>query len=173
MLVAKAFSKPMMALYEDQIRELCVGILDLDKFKTINDTQGHHSGDVALTSFVGGTRQPELAQLDDTALLNVVRQELGRLVGAKGEPAYVHLQRWPRAIPQYTLGHLDRVRRAEAAQQAFSKDWDTLLANLKAIRSAGYCISHGELDPELVGIAVPVVSREHEVLAEATRTPAG
>ena len=28
MLVAKAFSKPMMALYEDQIRELCVGILD-------------------------------------------------------------------------------------------------------------------------------------------------
>ena len=28
MLVAKAFSKPMMALYEDQIRELCVRILD-------------------------------------------------------------------------------------------------------------------------------------------------
>ncbi|WP_414663263.1 protoporphyrinogen oxidase [Horticoccus sp. 23ND18S-11] len=62
-------------------------------------------GHVALTSFVGGTRQPELAQLDDPALLNVVRQELGRLVGAKGEPAYVHLQRWPRAIPQYTLGY--------------------------------------------------------------------
>lgn len=62
-------------------------------------------GHVALTSFVGGTRQPDVARLEDAELLQVVRTELGRLVGARGEPAFVHLQRWPRAIPQYTIGY--------------------------------------------------------------------
>lgn len=60
---------------------------------------------VALTSFVGGTRQPELAGLDDAALLRLVGDELSRLLGARGEPAYVHLRRWRRAIPQYGLDH--------------------------------------------------------------------
>jgi DNA-binding IclR family transcriptional regulator len=69
------------------------------------------------------------------------------------------------AMPRAQLRKLYALHQAEAAQQAFAKDWDTLLANLKAIRSAGYCISYGELDPELVGVALPVVSREHEVLA--------
>ena len=62
-------------------------------------------GHVGLTTFVGGTRQPDLARLDDSALLAVVGAELGRLLGARGEPSYVHVQRWPRAIPQYTLDY--------------------------------------------------------------------
>lgn len=60
---------------------------------------------VALTTFVGGTRQPELAGLDDEKILRVVQSELGRLVGVSAAPVYTHLQRWPRAIPQYTLGY--------------------------------------------------------------------
>jgi oxygen-dependent protoporphyrinogen oxidase len=63
------------------------------------------AGHVALTTFVGGTRQPELAELDDGPLLDVVRAELGRLLGVRGEPTYVHLRRWRRAIPQYGLDH--------------------------------------------------------------------
>jgi protoporphyrinogen/coproporphyrinogen III oxidase len=63
------------------------------------------AGHVALTSFVGGTRQPELAALDDDELLRVVEDELRRLVGVSGAPRFVHIQRWPRAIPQYTLGY--------------------------------------------------------------------
>jgi oxygen-dependent protoporphyrinogen oxidase len=62
-------------------------------------------GHVALTTFVGGTRQPELAALDDATLTTVVREELGRLLGVSGAPAIVRLQRWPRAIPQYAPGH--------------------------------------------------------------------
>jgi oxygen-dependent protoporphyrinogen oxidase len=62
-------------------------------------------GHVALTSFVGGTRQPELALLDDAALLDLVHRELGRLVGVSAAPVLARLQRWPRAIPQYTLGY--------------------------------------------------------------------
>jgi protoporphyrinogen/coproporphyrinogen III oxidase len=72
---------------------------------------------VALTTFVGGTRQPELARLDDAALLATVREELQRLLGVRGDPVFVHLQRWPRAIPQYTLGY-QKFKDAFAAVEA-------------------------------------------------------
>jgi oxygen-dependent protoporphyrinogen oxidase len=60
---------------------------------------------VALTTFVGGVRQPELARLDDDALVALVLAELRRLVGVKAAPRYVHIRRWPRAIPQYAPGY--------------------------------------------------------------------
>ncbi len=63
------------------------------------------AGHVAVTSFVGGSRNPELAGLDDAELLRVVQGELEHMIGAKGAPAFTHIQRWPRAIPQYTLGY--------------------------------------------------------------------
>lgn len=75
-------------------------------------------GHVALTTFVGGTRQPELAALDDAALTAVVREELQRFLGVTGTPAIVRVQRWPRAIPQYAPGHqrfLTAIERLEAA----------------------------------------------------------
>jgi len=71
-------------------------------------------------------------------------------------------------LASVTRAQLRRIHAAhatEAAAEAFAADWDTLLANLKSIRSAGHCISHGELDPGLVGIAVFLSSREHETQA--------
>ncbi len=63
------------------------------------------AGHVAVTTFVGGVRAPELAKLDDPALRQLVREELRALLGVRGEPAYWHVQRWAHAIPQYTLGY--------------------------------------------------------------------
>jgi oxygen-dependent protoporphyrinogen oxidase len=62
-------------------------------------------GHVGLTSFVGGMRNPELTGLDDAELLRTVQDDLAKLVGAQGTPVFTHVQRWPRAIPQYTLGY--------------------------------------------------------------------
>ena len=62
-------------------------------------------GFVGLTSFVGGTRNPSLPQLEDAALVRLVHNELCQLLGARGTPAYTHVQRCPRAIPQYTVGY--------------------------------------------------------------------
>ncbi len=62
-------------------------------------------GHVALTTFVGGMRQPELAELGERELLRVVHEELSRLVGVTAPPVFAHVKRWPRAIPQYTLGY--------------------------------------------------------------------
>ena len=63
------------------------------------------AGHVALTAFIGGTRSPELARLDDDALRQLVSEELGALLGARGAPVHCSVRRWPRAIPQYTLGY--------------------------------------------------------------------
>jgi protoporphyrinogen/coproporphyrinogen III oxidase len=62
-------------------------------------------GQVLLTSYAGGARNPEITQLPDGPLIDRVQAALQRLFGAEGTPSFAHLTRWPRAIPQYNLGH--------------------------------------------------------------------
>ena len=74
------------------------------------------AGTVVLRVFVGGATQPDLFDIDDAMLKVMVRDELGALLGASGEPLRIEVGRHPRSMPQYTLGHLDRV--AAIRQQA-------------------------------------------------------
>ena len=67
------------------------------------------AGTVLLRVFIGGATQPQYFDLDDAALGEIVRQELGALIGATGEPLFQRISRHPRSMPQYILGHLDRV----------------------------------------------------------------
>ena len=67
------------------------------------------TGSVLLRAFVGGATQPELFDLDDAAIEAIVLDELARMIGLTGTPELVRVARHPRAMPQYTLGHLDRV----------------------------------------------------------------
>jgi oxygen-dependent protoporphyrinogen oxidase len=75
-------------------------------------------GHTVLTAFVGGRTQPEVAAWDDERLMSTVLDELRRTVGVRGEPRISTIRRWPRAIPQYEVGHgrfLDLAREIEAA----------------------------------------------------------
>jgi protoporphyrinogen/coproporphyrinogen III oxidase len=70
------------------------------------------AGCVALTTFAGGARQPELPGLDDAELLRLVTGEIRSILGVQGEPVFSRIIRWSKAIPQYNLGYrvlLDRV----------------------------------------------------------------
>ncbi len=60
------------------------------------------------------------------------------------------------ALPRPALRRLHAAHLDEAAGEAFARDFDTLVANLKAIRAQGWASSVGELDPGLAGIAVPL-----------------
>jgi len=62
-------------------------------------------GHVALTVFVGGMRQPDLARLAPAELLARIDADLRDLVGVSGAPVFVRHSFWPRAIPQYVLGY--------------------------------------------------------------------
>ncbi len=72
------------------------------------------AGKVLLRTMVGGGRQPELASLPDDALVDMVRHELSELLGARGEPVYVHVARHERGIPEYPVGHHETIRRLKA-----------------------------------------------------------
>lgn len=69
------------------------------------------SGHVLLRTMVGGGRQPELAALPEEELVALVRSELADLLGVNGEPVFKHLAVWSRGIPEYPVGHHERVRK--------------------------------------------------------------
>jgi oxygen-dependent protoporphyrinogen oxidase len=62
-----------------------------------------------LRVFLGGARQPLAAQLDADAATEIARRELRAVLGITAAPQRRWVFRWPRAIAQYTVGHLPRV----------------------------------------------------------------
>ncbi|MBI1246543.1 protoporphyrinogen oxidase [bacterium] len=72
------------------------------------------SDKVVIRVFVGGACHPELADLSDDQLKEIVLDELGDLIGLEGEPEKFLVTRWMGKMPQYHLGHLDRVAKLEA-----------------------------------------------------------
>jgi oxygen-dependent protoporphyrinogen oxidase len=66
-------------------------------------------GLVLLRALCGGWNRSEILDWPDDRLLGAVRAELGRVLGVSGEPVFHHVVRWDRAIPQYLVGHLDRL----------------------------------------------------------------
>lgn len=70
---------------------------------------------VLLRAFVGRDGDEVLARGDATALVATVREEFRRVLGIHAAPVHVRVTRWPRGLPQYTLGHLDRVARINSA----------------------------------------------------------
>lgn len=71
-------------------------------------------GQVLLTAFIGGARRPEIAARGEDAIVQQVLADLAPLLGIKGAPRFQRVRRWPRAIPQYELGHLERLARVDA-----------------------------------------------------------
>ena len=72
-------------------------------------------GKVLLACFIGGARQPKLGRLPDAELRQLVDEELGATLGARGAPAKEWIQRWERSIPQYGI---DQTRREASLDQA-------------------------------------------------------
>jgi protoporphyrinogen/coproporphyrinogen III oxidase len=114
---------------------------------------------VLLTTFLGGRRDPDLPFLPDEDLAMIVAGELAALLDARGEPLFCAVNRWPRAIPQYTLGHLDRIARAERAQTALPGLF--LCASYRGGISVADCIKSG------LQTAATVASHLHDRRASA------
>jgi len=70
-------------------------------------------GYVLLRSMIGGRRAPELALLPDEKLIDLAMSELKEILKIKGEPNFIKIFRWERAIPQYELGHEEKLKRID------------------------------------------------------------
>lgn len=71
-------------------------------------------GKALLRVFIGGAKRPDLVTLSDAELAQIVASELTPLLSLTGEPELVRVGRYPGAMPQYHVGHLDRVATIEA-----------------------------------------------------------
>lgn len=74
-------------------------------------------GAALVRAFIGGEMQPELAVLPDDELVAIAHDELGQLLGISGEPTLVLISRYEQAMPQYYVGHGERVQQIEAGLQ--------------------------------------------------------
>ncbi len=66
-------------------------------------------GFVLLRLFLGGALNEGILQEDDERLLAVSRSQLAELLGVTASPCLSRVHRFPASMPQYHLGHLDRV----------------------------------------------------------------
>jgi oxygen-dependent protoporphyrinogen oxidase len=64
---------------------------------------------VLLRAFVGGALQPDMFALDESEMVTRVKADLSELLGITGEPLFAEVARWERSMPQYEVGHLDRL----------------------------------------------------------------
>jgi len=70
-------------------------------------------GSTVLRASLGRYGETATLQYDDATLSKIALADLRDIVGPLPEPAVWHVQRWGGALPQYTLGHLDRVSRID------------------------------------------------------------
>jgi oxygen-dependent protoporphyrinogen oxidase len=101
-----------------------------------------------LRAYVGGARRPDVLERSDDTLLAGVRLELRDILGIDAEPVLTRVQRHEHAMPQYDVGHLDRV----AELDAMARRWPGLHLAGAAYRGVGIpdCIHSGELAADAV-----------------------
>jgi oxygen-dependent protoporphyrinogen oxidase len=77
------------------------------------------AGKALLRVMIGGATDPHVLDLDDAALVAQARADLRATMGLTIAPEMVRVIRHARGIPQYTIGHLDRLARIDAELARF------------------------------------------------------
>jgi protoporphyrinogen/coproporphyrinogen III oxidase len=80
--------------------------------------RGDENGLDIVRCSVGRIGEEALLQRDDTELASIAAADLAAATGVRGEPADVRVSRWGGALPQYTVGHVERVQRIRASVAA-------------------------------------------------------
>lgn len=86
-------------------------------FLTVKFPSHGPPGRAIVRVFSGGALQPEMVDRDDHELVAIAKQQMAELIGASGEPIETRVMRWRDAMPQYHVGHMERV---EAIEQSIA-----------------------------------------------------
>ncbi|MBF0195755.1 MAG: protoporphyrinogen oxidase [Magnetococcales bacterium] len=99
--------------------------------------------EVLLTNFIGGATDLAVETTGDKELASQVAKNISNLLGINGKPNFVHVTRYRESIPQYTLGHLQKL---ESIEKALSNiNGLHLRCNYSGGISVGDCVRNGEL----------------------------
>ena len=75
----------------------------------------HLDGDtVVLRASAGSAGDDRIEHLHDDELVEHLLADLGTTMGLEGQPTEVRVSRWERSLPQYRVGHLERVADIES-----------------------------------------------------------
>jgi protoporphyrinogen/coproporphyrinogen III oxidase len=80
-----------------------------------------------LRAFFGGAAAERLMRCGNDETASVARLELARILGPLPEPQITVVRRWPRSLPQYRVGHLERL--AKLRDRVGALDGLVLLGN--------------------------------------------
>jgi oxygen-dependent protoporphyrinogen oxidase len=72
-------------------------------------------GLLVLRASIGRHREEAVLQVGDERLRDLALHDLSDALGLSVRPVDWHVQRWGGGLPQYAVGHLDRVRRIRHA----------------------------------------------------------
>lgn len=110
-------------------------------------------GHALLTSFVGGATDPSAAKLTSSQLADLVHREIAPLLSIKSDPVLSNATLWPRALPQYNLGHADRLSKIEMLRARFPGIW--LTGNYLRGPAIGSCVEQALSVAEEVRKRIP------------------
>jgi protoporphyrinogen/coproporphyrinogen III oxidase len=97
-------------------------------------------GMASFTSFLGGMTDPEMASYSPERIAAIAHSELSSVLGIGGAPVTQHVARWPRALPQYNIGHQGVT---SALRNLCARTPGLFLAgNYLAGPSIGACVEH-------------------------------
>jgi protoporphyrinogen/coproporphyrinogen III oxidase len=74
-----------------------------------------------IRCFLGGSQDESALLLSDDEVLQIVRNELKQIIGISAEPEFVRIFRWPKAMAQYCVGHLERLERIEQQRKTLPR----------------------------------------------------
>ncbi len=99
-------------------------------------------GQALIRAFIGRAGEEDVLAMSDSELVGLVRDELRMVLRITAAPTLQFVFRWPQSMPQYTIGHLERVRTLE---RRFAAHPGLFLAGA-AYRGIGIpdCIASGE-----------------------------
>jgi len=95
-------------------------------------------GHALLTSFVGGATDPAATKLKAEELAALVHREISPVLSMNSDPVFSNVTIWPRALPQYNLGHRDRLAAVAKSISRFPGLW--LAGNYLQGPAIGSCV---------------------------------
>ena len=109
-------------------------------------------GSSLLTSFIGGATDPNAAQLSPDELTAIVHRDIAPILKMHGNPTFSNVTVYPRALPQYNLGHAARLKAVEEAQKKHPNLW--LIGNYLRGPAIGSCVE------QALSVANQIIGRQ-------------
>jgi protoporphyrinogen/coproporphyrinogen III oxidase len=115
-------------------------------------------GKVLLTSFVGGVTNPQAITRSPQELISLVHREIAPVLKIRQEPVFSSVNIYQRAIPQYNLGHGERLASLEALRAKYPGLW--LIGNYLRGPAIGACVEQALAVTGEIAKHIPIETRD-------------